>query len=282
MSKPTSITATQREMHGGGSGSIPPQHGSRNSRMTIAINDQEPGTTNTLLPSNPDEIIFHQDYRVFMENLRKGSVDLLLTDPPYIISRDTGFAKVKGGVKRFAVSMDFGQWDKQAIDLQVLCDEAHRALRVGGTAIIWYDIWKITYLQLAMERAGFKMIRLLIWQKTNPVPLNQKATYLSNSREIAVVGVKGGKPVFNGKYHNGIYQRPIPRHNGRRIHPTQKPLNLFGDLIAMHSDPHALVIDPFLGSGTTAIAALQSGRRFLGSEIDPDYVRAAKERVRGA
>lgn len=208
------------------------------------------------------------------------SVDLILTDPPYTISRDTGFAKVKNGVDRFAVSMDFGEWDKAEIDLDVLATKAHRSLKQGGTAIIWYDIWKITKLELAMRSAGFKMLRIIIWQKTNPVPLSQRATYLSNSREIAVVGVKGGKPVFNGKYHNGIYDYPIPRHNGNRIHPTQKPLDLFAELVEMHSRPGDLVVDPFLGGGTTAVAALETDRRFAGCDISPEYVNASIKRVR--
>lgn len=229
----------------------------------------------------PGPPIVEKDYRAFLKDLEAGSVDLLLTDPPYTISRATGFKKLgKNSVPRLAVSMDFGEWDYRLIDLDALCSEAYRALRQGGTAIIWYDLWKISALQIALSKAKFKMIRLIIWQKTNPVPLNQSATYLANSREVAVVGVKGGRPIFNSKYHNGIYSAPIPRHKGARIHPTQKPLALFAELIAIHSRQGDLVIDPFLGSGTTAIAALQNGRRFLGCDIDPVYIKAAKERLR--
>ena len=153
----------------------------------------------------------------------------------------------KNGVQRFAISMDFGKWDKKQIDLNKLACGMYRALRRGGTAIVWYDLWKLTSLSEAMEKAGFKMIRIIIWQKTNPVPINSKATYLSNSREIAIVGVKGGTPTFKGEYNNGIYEYPIPRHNGQRIHPTQKPLDLFQELICMHSKRGDLIVDPFLG-----------------------------------
>jgi len=211
--------------------------------------------------------------------LPNGSVDLILTDPPYAISRKTGFQNVKNGVDRFAVSMDFGKWDHQSIDLQKLCNLSHVVLRRGGTVIIWYDLWKITHLKSAMAKAGFRMIRLVIWQKTNPVPLNQSATYLSNSREIALVGVKGGKPTFNSKYDNGIYEAPIPRHNGRRIHPTQKPVDLFCELIRKHSKPGDLVVDPFIGSGTTAISSIRLGRDFMGCDIDEGYVLAARRRI---
>ncbi len=175
--------------------------------------------------------------------------------------------------------MDFGKWDQKPVDLEKLANGLYKALRRGGTAIVWYDLWKITPLAEAMGRAGFKMLRMIIWQKTNPVPLNSQAIYLSNSREMAVLGVKHGSPTFHGSYHSGMYAQPIPRHNGCRLHPTQKPVGLFRELVQMHSNAGDLVIDPFLGSGTTAVAALQEKRRFAGCDMDPGYVRAAQKRM---
>ena len=231
----------------------------------------------TIAPSQPR--IDCADYRDFLRSLDRNSVDLVLTDPPYGVSRKTGFGSVKSGVQRFAVSMDFGEWDHRQIDLDALAQEAYRVLRRGGTAIVWYDLWKISHLYDALSGAGFKMLRLVVWNKTNPVPLNSKCTYLSNSREIAVVGVKGGRPAFNSAYDSGDYAYPIPRHGGKRIHPTQKPLDLFRELIRKHSEYGAMVIDPFLGSGTTAVAALQEGRVFAGCDIDDYYTQAAISRI---
>lgn len=225
-------------------------------------------------------VIEQGDFRDLLGSLPSGTVDLVLTDPPYTISRPTGFAKLGDrSVARFAVSMDFGQWDHDNIDLDALSEGMFRVLRKSGTALVWYDLWKLSHLAEAMTRAGFKMLRLLIWEKTNPVPLNMKSTYLSNSREVALVGVKVGKPTFNDQYHNGVYSYPIPRHNGHRIHPTQKPLNLFTELVRVHSLPGDLVVDPFLGSGTTAVAAVESGRMFYGGDIDSHYVKEARHRV---
>ena len=220
------------------------------------------------------------DYRDFLRSRDRNSVDLVLTDPPYAVSRKTGFSSVKNGVQRFAVSMDFGEWDHQQIELDALAHEMYRVLRRGGTAIVWYDLWKISHLYDALYDAGFKMLRLIVWNKTNPVPLNSKCIYLSNSREIAVVAVKGGSPTFHSRYDSGDYSYPIPRHGGKRIHPTQKPLGLFRELIRKHSKPGDLVIDPFLGSGTTAVAALEEGRQFAGCDIDEFYTQAAKNRLR--
>ena len=224
-------------------------------------------------------LLAEEDYRTFLDNVEEGSVDLVLTDPPYAISRDTGFANGKPKVKRFAVSMDFGPWDHQDIDLEALATRAYRVLREGGTVIVWYDLWKITPLRDALHHAGFRMLRTIVWQKTNPVPLNSQKIYLSNSREIAVVGVKGSNPTFNSKYDIGVYERPIPRHKGRRIHPTQKSLELFRDIVEKHSHEGDLVCDPFLGSGTTAIASLLLKRKFCGCDIDGTYVDLTKERI---
>lgn len=220
------------------------------------------------------------DYRDFLGGLDSAAADLILTDPPYAISRATGFQSVgKRSVERFAVSMDFGEWDRCEIDLSALAAESWRVLRKGGAIIVFYDLWKIERLKFALETAGFSMMRLIVWQKTNPVPLNSKRTYLSNSREVAVAGVKGGKPTFNAQYHNGVYRHPIPRHNGSRIHPTQKPDKLFAELMQVHSNRGDLVIDPFLGGGTTAAAARRLGRRFAGCDINQVYIDRVLERL---
>ena len=220
------------------------------------------------------------DFAEFLSRMSLGSIDLILTDPPYTISRKTGFKNLgPNSVARFAVEMDFGEWDQSLINLTDLCRLSWRGLRFGGTAIIFYDLWKLSYLSDAMISAGFKQIRLIEWVKTNPVPLNSKRNYLTNSREIAVLGVKGGKPTFNSEYDTGVYKYPIP-HNGQRYHPTQKPLEMFCELVKKHSNPGDLVVDPFLGSGTTALAAVELEREFAGCDLNEDYIQIASERLR--
>ena len=230
----------------------------------------------------PECLIKKCDFVRFLKSLPPNSVDLLLTDPPYNISKKTGFAHIgPKSVERFAVSMDFGDWDHVEINLDHLTKHAFQALRRGGTAIVFYDMWKLTILSDALTNAGFVQLRLIEWVKTNPVPLNSKRNYLTNSREIAVLAVKGGKPTFNSEYDNGQYRYPIP-NNGKRHHPTQKPLPLFGELVIKHSKPGDLIVDPFVGSGTTAIAAVTQGRRFAGCDLDGEYINIAKQRVKDA
>lgn len=201
------------------------------------------------------------------------SVDLVLIDPPYEVSRDTNFqsGEPKGAdTDRFRVSMDFGEWDNNFTGLDLVIKECYRLLKDGGTLICFYDLWKLTTLKHYFELANFKQLRFIEWVKTNPVPLDSKTNYLTNSREIAIVGVKKGKPTFNSEYDNGIYNFPICHDKGR-FHPTQKPVALLEDLILKHSHKNDTVLDCFAGSGSTAVAAHNTNRNFIGCELSKEY-----------
>jgi len=259
----------------------------------------------------------------FLTELPNNSVDLILTDPPYLISKDSGmnkfvkevaqleesgknkkteeewtqFKQEKGYAddsykenyikygntsgKKYGYKTEFGEWDKEFTieNLQDFIQLFYRKLKKGGTCIIFFDLWKIETLKKLMEQIretkqgnwiGFKQIRFVEWIKTNPVPLNQSTNYLTNSREIALLGVKGGKPTFNSKYDKGIYEFPI-QQGKNRFHPTQKSLPLFEELIKKHSNEGDLVVDPFLGGGTTALACKNTKRNFKGCEIDKKF-----------
>lgn len=106
-----------------------------------------------------------------------------------------------------------------------------------------------------------------------------KTNYLTNSREIAITGVKKGKPTFNSEYDTGIYNYPICHDKGR-FHPTQKPLSLIEELIKKHSNIGDTVLDCFGGSGTTAVACINLNRKFKGCEIDKNYYEKAINRIK--
>ena len=222
--------------------------------------------------------IYNKDALELLKDIKSNSVDLILTDPPYEISRETNFQS-GGGVERLRISMDFGDWDYNFQLLDLVIKEYYRILRKGGTLIIFYDLWKITSLATILQKEKFKQLRFIEWIKTNPVPINSKINYLTNSREIAITAVKGGKPTFNSQYDNGIYRYPI-YHSKDRFHPTQKPLKLFEELIEKHSNEGDLVVDTFLGSGTTALASKNTGRKFIGGELSEDYYKKILERIK--
>lgn len=226
--------------------------------------------------------LFNMDCFEFLPKIPSDCINLVLIDPPYEISRDTNFAsgeKTGKNTDRFRVSMNFGKWDISFDNFEYIIQELYRILKKGGTLLSFYDVWKITTIKEYFEHANFKQIRLIEWIKTNPVPLNSKLNYLTNSREIAISGVKVGSPTFNSEYDNGIYQYPIC-HDKNRFHPTQKPVELIKDLILKHSNENDLVLDCFSGSGTTAIAANQCNRNFLGCELIKDYFDKSIERLK--
>ena len=227
-------------------------------------------------------VLENSDCRELLRQIKTGCIDLILIDPPYEVSRDTNFANIelKGtDVDRFRVSMDFGEWDKNFTGLDDIIKECYRVLRKGGTFICFYDLWKITTLKEYIENAKFKQARFIEWVKTNPVPLNSNTNYLTNYREIAVTAVKGGSPVFNSKYDNGIYSFPICHDKGR-FHPTQKPIELIKSLIEKHSNINDIVLDCFSGSGTTAVASCLSNRHFVGCELNKEYYSKSLDRLR--
>ena len=251
----------------------------------------------------------------YLSTIPDDSVDLILTDPPYIISKETGmnthYNKVKtneenhiefvktekewnkyktdnniqddtkkenymkyGTIygKKYCVKTDYGEWDSEFTMelLETFIGEYYKKLKKGGTIIIFFDLWKVSYLKEVMEKHKFKQIRFIEWIKTNPQPLNSSVNYLTNCREIALLGIKGTKPTFNSKYDNGIYMFPL-QGGKNRFHPTQKSLSLFEELIKKHSDENDVVLDTFLGGGTTALACKNTKRKFKGCEISKEY-----------
>lgn len=232
--------------------------------------------------------LLHTDCLTYLKTLEDKSVHLVLIDPPYEVSRTTNFQngeKTGRDTDRFRVSMDFGEWDKNFNYLDKVIEECYRVLKTGGTCICFYDLWKITDLRGYFEQAKFKQLRFIEWIKTNPVPLNSKTNYLTNAREIAVLGIKSKKPTFHSEYDNGIYEEegelykfPIC-HDKNRFHPTQKPEDLITALIQKHSNEGDIVLDCFSGSGTTAVCALRTGRLFKGCEIDKGFYEKSIKRI---
>lgn len=235
---------------------------------------------------------YNKEGLTLLKELEDSTVDLVLTDPPYIISRESGMnnlfnsedkSKAKYGDK-FAIQTDYGDWDsKFTLDiLNEFIQEYYRVLKPGGTCIIFFDLWKIESLKKLLEDSKFYKLRFIEWIKTNPVPINSKISYLTNSREIAICCNKKGKSTFNSKYDNGIYEYPIYQgvRNVDRIHPTQKSLPLFEDIIKKHTNENDIVLDTFGGSATTYIACLNSNRTCISSEVDVNYYNKSLNRIK--
>ena len=229
-----------------------------------------------------DVTLHKEDCKKILANLQSNSIDLVLIDPPYLISKkENTFAEVNTSWNRKkAITNSFGEWDQKdnQLDWDVLMPEFYRVMKSGATIIIFYDFWKLQELMEYAEKYKFKQPRHIVWQKNNPVPVHSKKNYLNNPREYALTFVKGQKPTFNSNYDFGFYSGPICMGKERTKHPTQKPLFLIEELIKKHSNESDLVLDCFMGSGTTGIACLKHNRKYVGVENSELYYEIAEKR----
>ena len=213
--------------------------------------------------------IYLGDAFALLKSVPSESVRLLLTDPPYEISQANNLHTMgRRGI-------DFGSWD-HAFDQTGWLEDAVLSLMKGGSIIIWND-WKLLGLIAAhLQSLGMVVKRQLIWKKSNPMPRNLLRVPVQAS-EFALWAVKPkGKWVFNKRdhmpYERGEFDYPVVRGS---THPTKKPDGLFQDLIEIFSNPGDVVLDPFAGAGTTAVAAQRTGRTHISFEQDRDYFELA-------
>lgn len=215
-----------------------------------------------------------------IKNIDKESVDLILTDPPYLISRKTNFSKGGGCEKKYgSISMDFGEWDNKDFDIKKLLFHYGRILKEGGTMIVFFDIFKMQSIYDASISLKLNQPRIGVWDKSNAVPINAKINYLSNCREYFISFTKGKKRTFNSYYDKAFYSYPIVGGKERTSHPTQKPVKLMQDIIKTNTNENDVVFDSFMGSGSTGVACVNTGRKFIGIELDEKYFNIAKKRI---
>ncbi|MBR6810869.1 DNA (cytosine-5-)-methyltransferase [Candidatus Saccharibacteria bacterium] len=228
-----------------------------------------------------DYLIYNRDaYRFLRDMASYGfEVDHIITDPPYNISKDNNFSTMKSAKRQ---GVDFGEWDKE-FDLTGWIPDAEKILRPGGTFIIFNSYRNLTPIIEKMESCGLVIKDVIKWIKTNPMPRNIDRRYVQDT-EYAIWAVKPKKPwVFNKKadkpYLRAEYRTSTVSGNERTSHPTQKSEKLMSEIIEVHSNKGDLILDPFMGSGTTGVSALSKGRRFIGCELSEEYFDIAKERI---
>ncbi|MGD8373518.1 MAG: site-specific DNA-methyltransferase [Candidatus Woesebacteria bacterium] len=214
-------------------------------------------------------------------SLLKSGVDLIVADPPYIISRGSNFHTMKDR-KNARTGTDFGKWD-QEFENAPWIKAAFDTLKKGGSLIAFNDFKKVSEIISIAIEMGFEYKDVLVWEKSNPMPRNRDRRYVP-SLEMMVWFVKpGAKWTFNRLVET--YQSPVLKFASesgggfKRIHPTQKPVKLMEALINVHSNKNDVILDPFMGSGATAIASINTGRDFIGFELDPHYCELANDRI---
>lgn len=205
----------------------------------------------------PLNTIYNMDCLEGMKQLEDNSIDLVLTDPPYGINADKGIGGF-GSSPNSARHYD-DNWDDKSPDKQYF-DEI---LRVGKRVVIFGGNYFLDKLPLNKKC-------WIVWDKIG----NHKFNNPFSDVELAWTNFKG---VVSKKYT--IIQQGFIAEEKNRIHPTQKPVKLFRQIIKDNTVESDIVLDAFMGSGTTAVACKQSNRRFIGFEISKEYCDIANKRL---
>jgi site-specific DNA-methyltransferase (adenine-specific) len=257
--------------------------------------------------------LYSGDSLEWLSSLPENSVDCIWTDPPYLLSND-GITCIAGKM----VKVNKGEWDRsRGIELdhefnRIWLKACRRVLKPAGT--IWVSGTLHVYLSvgMAMMEEGYRILNDIVWEKPAPPP-NLGCRCFTHSTEIllwATKARKGGKDHYTFNYEvmkqeNGGKQMknvwkiqpsnevvpdeevstkwkmkpPSAKEKTHGKHPTQKPVSLVARCLRASTNVGDLVIDPFAGSGTTGLAALQLGRNFLGCDREEKYARLAVKRL---
>lgn len=232
------------------------------------------------------------------------TVDLVFADPPYNLSGNG--LKWKGNKTGGDWYMVNEEWDRMSAPeyLQFTrkwIGACHRVLKDTGSIYISCTYHNISEVMIVLKQLNFKINNVITWHKTNAMP-NMTRRLFTHSTEFIVWAVKGKKWIFNyeelkkinpDKQKDGslkqmrdVWLLPLVQgserlhgDNGRALHPTQKPEEMLKRIIIASSNEGDLVLDPFLGSGTTAVVAKRLNRSWSGIEKDSGYVKIAQQRL---
>lgn len=205
-------------------------------------------------------------------------VDAVITDPPYNISKNNNFSTMNNPRK----GVDFGAWDNN-FDVRAWISDYMKVIKDDGCMIIFCSYLYISFLIEELKKNDIDVKDVLVWKKSNPMPRNIHRRYVQDM-EFAIWGVKkNAKWTFNKPenkpYLRSIFETSTVSGKERTNHPTQKSLELMKQMIRIHTNPGDVILDPFMGSGTTGVAALMENRKFVGIEVNPDYFELSLKRI---
>lgn len=228
------------------------------------------------------------DCLTHLKQIPTDSIDLLLTDPPYNLgnfmrNRATNLAKMRENF--------FGSagWDDESPDnweklMDEFLEETHRIIKPGGSAVVFMAIIKVESIIRLAEKHNLYYKTTGIWHKTNPMPRNMNLHFV-NSTEAWIyftIGARRGTFNNNGSLlHDFIESSSTPASEKKHgKHPTQKPLQLMNYFVNTLTNPGDIILDPFMGSGSSGVSAVANGRKFIGIELLPHYFEISHKRIK--
>ena len=210
--------------------------------------------------------LYKGDCLEVMDKLIKQNVkvDAIITDPPYGMDYRSNYRKEK--YEKISNDNDLSFLD----DFFQKCDK----LLKDDTHIYCFCSWHhIDKFKIAFEKY-FTLKNVIVWEKNNTSMGDLKGSY-APKHEFILFGHKGRR-LRNGKRLPDVLQA---NRTGNKLHPTQKPVSLLQIFIEQSSNKNEIILDPFMGSGSTGVAALNTNRKFIGIELDEKYFNIAKDRI---
>lgn len=204
------------------------------------------------------------------------SIDLVATDVPYRITA-RGNAGNAGGMMANSLSMKGKIFEHNDIEIEDYLPELYRVLKDGTHCYIMCNHINLIHFLKVIDDSPFHFVKCLVWVKDNKI----MGGYYMNQFEYIIMLRKGGDRKVNDCGISDVLQIPnvkTKNAKGENIHDSQKPVQLFRILIEQSTNKGDIVLDPFMGSGTTAIAAYKTERQYVGFEISEKYHKIATER----
>ena len=229
---------------------------------------------------NWKKCVLCSDSRDVIKRIPDNSIDLILTDPPYNLAKHS-----TGNIHftyRTSINNDIAEWDTVEFNPEDWATELIRILKPTGNLFIFTSYNQLGRWYNCLNHK-FDVSNFMIWHKTNPTPKIFKSGFLNSCEMIFTCWNK--KHTWNfisqDEMHNFI-ECPVcsyPERLKEPKHPTQKPISILKKIIKIASNENDIVFDPFMGVGSTGVAAIELNRRFIGIEKEPAYFNAAKKRI---
>jgi len=221
--------------------------------------------------------IYHQDCLQGMVSLPDASIDCVVTDSPYRLTQH-GSAGTTGGIMSKEGYKSGKVFVHNDIDIENYLSELYRVLKAPAHCYIMCNHLNLYHFLQVIDSSPFHFVKSLIWDKRHKIA----GRYYMGQFEYILFLRKGGEKPINHCDRSDLISLPNVRNkrpDGENWHDSQKPVGLMRYLIEESTQPGGLVLDPFMGSGTTALACMSCKRHYVGFEIDEDYYQISQRRL---
>lgn len=222
--------------------------------------------------------IYNDDYKNVLGRCKDNSVDLIITDPPYKTTKRGGTGNSGGMCKKKEFSNGNGGFRYNDVKISDFVPELYRILKEDSHCYIMTNHINLHEMLNVAKESGFHFVKSLIWNKGNKI---MGQCYMSQFEYILFFRKGKHKKINNCGTSDilNVANKKLKDSEGKNLHDTEKPVELMKILIENSSKEGDLVVDPFSGIGSTAIACKQLNRKFGGCEIDEIYFKTIKDRL---